>query len=551
MRKRLLIDLNLAICVILLIFIVFLFLYELDGGNLNSKDEQFSDGWTYEDGTPVDFSDLRYADEEYSITKTVTPEQVSGADLCFESRSLFFTVYVNDTAVYDFHPDLIRIYGNYYGECIHTVDLPALEENSVIRIDYSTLHEAKTSTFYFMKIQEGASFVRGMITENFANYIQCFVIMVLGVVLIVVGFLFTADPNSVIETISLGTTAIVLALWTSSGSRIPQLISANSAMVRVMDYMCLIFLPVPVIILIASVSKQLESKLPKILIGLCGLNLVLNIVWVLALGRDYSEILFITHIILGIGVLFIINLSVSAYKKSGKFGKNMKVIVAGFSVLITAGILDIIRYYLLKAADASLFTRMGLSFFIILFTIYELNLFLNIIRKSAQTEVMEKLAYNDGLTGLLNRLAFTQEENRIREKGVGKYVLVQLDINFLKQVNDNYGHAEGDRFIIAAAEIINDTFGRYGKCYRIGGDEFFAILDGKHSEEDYDKATELFEEKIKEVNDRNEFHIPLCIAYGKAVYVPGTSDFDETEKEADKLMYENKKILKAAGYQAK
>lgn len=551
MRKRLLIDLNLAICVILLIFIVFLFLYELDGGNLNSKDEQFSDGWTYEDGTPVDFSNLRYEPEVGSITKTISPEQVSGADLCFESRSLFFTVYVNDTAVYDFHPDLIRIYGNYYGECIHTVDLPALEENSVIRIDYSTLHEAKTSTFYFMKIQEGASFVRGMITKNFANYIQCFVILVLGVVLIVVGFLFTADPNSVIETISLGTTAIVLALWTSSGSRIPQLISANSAMVRVMDYMCLIFLPVPVIILIASVSKQLESKLPKILIGLCGLNLVLNIVWVLALGRDYSEILFITHIILGIGVLFTIHLTIGAYKKSGKFGKNMKVIVAGFSVLIAAGILDVVRYYLLKASDASLFTRLGLLYFIILFTIYELNLFLNIIRKSAQTEVMEKLAYNDGLTGLLNRLAFTQEENRIKEKESGKYVLVQLDINFLKQVNDNYGHAEGDRFIIAAAELINDTFGRYGKCYRIGGDEFFAILNGKHSEEDYDKAAELFEEKIKEVNDRNEFHIPLCIAYGKAVYVPGTSDFDETEKEADKLMYENKKILKAAGYQAK
>lgn len=544
MRNRFLIDLNLAICIILLIFIVFLFLYKLDGGNLNSKDEQFSDGWTYEDGTPVDFSNLRYEPEEGTITKTVSPEQVSGADLCFESRSLFFTVYINDTAVYDFHPDLIRIYGNYYGECIHTVDLPAIEENSEIRITYTTLHEALTSSFYSMKIQEGAEFVKVTVAENFANYMQCFVIMVLGVVLIVVGFLFTTDPNSIIETISLGTTAIVLALWTSSGSRIPQIISENSAMVRVMDYMCLIFLPVPVIILIASVSKQLDSILPKILIGLCGLNLVLNVVWVLVLGRDYSEVLIITHIILGIGVLFIVHLTIGAYKKSGKFGKNMKVIVAGFSVLIAAGILDIIRYYLFNAADASLFTRLGLLYFIILFTIYELNLFLNIIRKSAQTEVMEKLAYNDGLTGLLNRLAFTQEENRIKEKESGKYVLVQLDINFLKQVNDNYGHAEGDRFIIAAAELINDTFGRYGKCYRIGGDEFFAILDGKHSEEDYDKATRLFEEKIKEVNDRNEFHIPLCIAYGKAVYVPGNDSFDEAEKTADNLMYEHKKLLK-------
>ncbi len=544
MRNRFLIDLNLAICIILLIFIVFLFLYKLDGGNLNSKDEQFSDGWTYEDGTPVDFSDLRYAPEEGTITKTVSPEQVSGTDLCFESRSLFFTVYINDTAVYDFHPDLIRIYGDYYGECIHTVDLPALEENSEIRITYTTLHEALTSSFYSMKIQEGAEFVKTTVAENFANYQQCFVIMVLGVVLIVVGFLFTTDPNSIIETISLGTTAIVLALWTSSGSRIPQIISENSAMVRVMDYMCLIFLPVPVIILIASVSKQLDSLLPKILIGLCGLNLVLNVVWVLVLGRDYSEVLFITHIIIGIGVLFIVHLTIGAYKKSGKFGKNMKVIVAGFSVLIAAGILDIIRYYLFKAADASLFTRLGLLYFIILFTIYELNLFLNIIRKSAQTEVMEKLAYNDGLTGLLNRLAFTQEENRIKEKESGKYVLVQLDINFLKQVNDNYGHAEGDRFIIAAAELINDTFGRYGKCYRIGGDEFFVILDGKNPEKDYEKAAAVFEDGMKKVNDENSFPIPLKIAYGKAVYVPGNDSFDEAEKTADNLMYEHKKLLK-------
>ncbi len=544
MRKRLLIDLNLAICGILLIFIVFLFLYKLDGGNLNSKNEQFSDGWTYEDGTPVDFSALRYSADSCTITKSVTPDQVSGADLCFESRSLFFTVSVNGKVVYEFHPDLIRVYGKYYGECIHAVDLPVLEDDSQISITYKTLYDAPTSTFYFLRIQEGASFIRTIIADNFANYQQCFVIMVLGVVLIIVGFLFTSDPDSVIETISLGTTAVVLALWTSSGSRIPQIISENSAMVRVMDYMCLIFLPVPVIILIASVSKQLDSILPKILIGLCGLNLVLNVFWVLVLGRDYSEILFITHIILGIGVLFIIHLSVSAYKKAGKFEKNMKVIVAGFSVLIAAGILDIVRYYLFKAADSSLFTRLGLFYFIILFTVYELVLFLNIFKKSAQTELMEKLAYNDGLTGMYNRLAFTRDENDIKGKNTGKYVLVQLDINYLKQVNDNYGHAEGDRFIITAANIISESFGKYGKCYRIGGDEFFAILSGKHCEEDYAKAVKFFDEGVKGVNDRNEFVVPLCIAHGKSVYIPGTNSFDEAEKEADALMYERKKFLK-------
>lgn len=549
MKKRFLIDLNLAICGILLIFIVFLFLYELDGGNLNSKDEQFSDGWTYEDGTLVDFTALRYAPEGCTITKSITPDQVSGADLCFESRSLFFTVYVNDKAVYDFHPNLLRVYGNYYGECTHTVDIPALDEDSQIRIDYTSLLEAPTTTFHYMKIQEGASFIRMMVAENFANYLQCFVIIVLGAALIVIGFLLSDNTDGITETVSLGTTAILLALWTSSGSRIPQIISGNSAMVRVMDYMCLVFLPIPVIILYASVAKQLDSIVPKLMVALCGINLITNLFWVLVMGRDYSEVLIFTHINIGIGILFIVHMTIVAFRRSRKFEKNMKVLVAGFSVLIAAGILDLVRYYLLKASDASLFTRIGLLYFVILFTVYELSLFLNILRKSAQTEIMEKLAYNDGLTGLYNRLAFTKDENSITEKQAGRYVLVQLDINFLKQVNDNYGHAEGDRFIIAAAELINSTFGRYGKCYRIGGDEFFAILQGKHCEEDYGKAVKDFEGELRKINERNEFHIPLCIACGKAVFIPGTNTFDDAEKEADKLMYENKKLLKAAGYE--
>lgn len=544
MRRRLLIDLNLAICLILGIFIVFLFTYKLEGGNLKPKDEQFTDGWVYEDGAPVDFADLRYAPETETISKIISPDQVSGADLCFESRSIYFTVYVNGTSVYDFHPDLIKVYGNYYGEYIHSVDIPVLEEDSKLEITYTSLRDAKTTTFHYMKIQEGASFIRTMIADNFANYLQCFTIMVLGVALIVIGMILNQETDSIIETVSLGTTAIILALWTSSGSRIPQIISENPAMVRVMDYMCLIFLPVPVIILFASISKQLESKIPRIMVLLCGTNLIANIIWVLVLGKDYSDLLIFTHIIIGIGVAFIIYMTVIAFKRAKKFEKNMRVIIAGFSVLIAAGVVDVVRYYYFKASDASMFTRIGLFYFVILFTIYELTLFLVITRKSAQTELMEKLAFNDGLTGILNRLAFTREEERIKLVDSGKFVLVQLDINFLKQINDNFGHSEGDRFITTASGIITESFGRYGKCYRIGGDEFFVIIEGKHCEEEYEEAVKLFDNQIKEINDRDEFAIPLRIAYGKAVHIPGKTSLEDAEKEADKLMYEHKKYLK-------
>ena len=117
--------------------------------------------------------------------------------------------------------------------------------------------------------------------------------------------------------------------------------------------------------------------------------------------------------------------------------------------------------------------------------------------------------------------------------------------NFLKKVNDNYGHAEGDRYIITAANIISDSFSKYGKCYRIGGDEFFVILDGDNAEKNCEAAIEVFEKLVREYNETHDLPVPLQIAFGKSVYVPGTDSLETAEKAADELMYERKKKLKA------
>ena len=135
-------------------------------------------------------------------------------------------------------------------------------------------------------------------------------------------------------------------------------------------------------------------------------------------------------------------------------------------------------------------------------------------------------------------------EDEIKKAVSGKYIVIQFDINFLKKVNDNYGHAEGDRYIIAAATIISDSFSEYGKCFRIGGDEFFVVLEGKKCEEHFEEGIKVFEKLVKEYNENNELPVPLQIAHGKSVYVPGKDSLEKAEKAADKLVYERKKILK-------
>ena len=181
----------------------------------------------------------------------------------------------------------------------------------------------------------------------------------------------------------------------------------------------------------------------------------------------------------------------------------------------------------------------------VILSVYELKTIVEINRKSAQAEIKDKLAHFDGLTGLYNRLSFTEKEAEIRSAASGEYVVIQFDINFLKKVNDNYGHAEGDRYIISAARIISESFSKYGKCYRIGGDEFFAILEGDDAQKNYDAAINDFDALVKDFNETHDLPVPLQIAHGKSEYVPGAGSLEEAEKTADKLMYDRKKLLKA------
>lgn len=69
------------------------------------------------------------------------------------------------------------------------------------------------------------------------------------------------------------------------------------------------------------------------------------------------------------------------------------------------------------------------------------------------------------MTGFYNRNAY--DYFIYNEKNIKNYMVVTFDLNNLKMCNDNYGHSSGDAYIIHSAHIIETTFDRFGKCYRI------------------------------------------------------------------------------------
>ena len=164
-------------------------------------------------------------------------------------------------------------------------------------------------------------------------------------------------------------------------------------------------------------------------------------------------------------------------------------------------------------------------------------------RERELSEAREK-ANRDALTGVKSKHAFVEAEAemdaRIASGDCQSFAIAFCDVNGLKQINDTQGHQAGDQLIREASSSICDIF-KHSPVYRIGGDEFVAILRGQ----DYVRRDALAAEMAR----RNEQVGPdgVIIAVGMSDYRPGEdARFAEVFQRADARMYENKRLLKGA-----
>lgn len=148
-----------------------------------------------------------------------------------------------------------------------------------------------------------------------------------------------------------------------------------------------------------------------------------------------------------------------------------------------------------------------------------------------QTRLLEKLSFEDSLTGLFNRNKFNLDIQSFEKAPPSRLGVAAIDLNGLKQVNDQQGHKIGDDFIFRTAKHIASVFPE--KCYRIGGDEFVAI------------NTELEEETFRELMaaaKKNMEQDGISVSVGIS-WRGSHCDIAEQLEEADREMYQAKAIF--------
>ncbi len=168
-------------------------------------------------------------------------------------------------------------------------------------------------------------------------------------------------------------------------------------------------------------------------------------------------------------------------------------------------------------------------------------------RKRAEAAI-ETLSLVDELTELYNRrgfMAFSKQHLTSIQRTNKNLMVVYADLDGLKQINDSFGHKEGDRALIKTAEILKATFRSSDVIGRLGGDEF-TVLAAVESEDGVESAIARLEYEIRSHNELNTAPYELSISVGFAFLAADQKrSVEDLMAQADQAMYENKRKRKA------
>lgn len=228
----------------------------------------------------------------------------------------------------------------------------------------------------------------------------------------------------------------------------------------------------------------------------------------------------------------------------------------GFLATFASVVLGMIQFYLVnyfgfsaQSFFANKVIASGLLIFLLTIIFCYVYRFVGQVIHSQENRIYKRMALQDMLTGLLSRAGVFDAVRALRLSD--RYAVLFFDVNGLKEANDLYGHATGDRLLRVTAAILEDIFqpaGSENLCARVGGDEFLVVVRG----EDLSRIESLctaVRHQLESLAGKSGFPKDTSISCGVSENNPASPKaFEEHIKIADDRMYAAKNAYKRKKY---
>lgn len=155
------------------------------------------------------------------------------------------------------------------------------------------------------------------------------------------------------------------------------------------------------------------------------------------------------------------------------------------------------------------------------------------------TALKNEIIFTDCLTGLYNRMYLEFLHKRAYNKKDRWVSGIMIDLNGFKQINDNYGHAEGDLALCIVADLLRKSFSEYGVVTRYAGDEFVIMLNTT-DDQLIQKIIKSAKKNFVTENEKNDKPYQLSASMGYAITNLSNETIDDFMNRIDEQMYQDK-----------
>jgi diguanylate cyclase (GGDEF)-like protein len=494
---------------------------------------------TYNISEWTDYSSIESMSQTI-VSGSITVDDSVGNILSFFSIHQSIYIYIDDELIYQYPIENNNPFSNSPGYNWNFVELPNRVNN--VKIVIKSPYKQYLSEIPTFNIGNVVSLVSNIIEDNLVSFLMCIAMLVGGVILIIYHFIISHSMSTDGKLLKLGCFSIILAIWSINECNITVLFLRNNIVTSYVAFLSLMMLPFPFAKFVQTFYED-DSKIWNIFYVADVIQIALSLLLCLTGFYDLRQTLWLTHLLLVFVIVTILYKSFSLIQDI-VMSKNVKIHLLCIIICLFTLVLDLIGFYI-GLHDNNRFGRIGFFLYILILGVSSMHESVALMKKGQEANTYQKLAYTDQMTGLNNRTCFNKDFEII-SNNPEDVAVIDFDLNNLKRTNDTFGHSVGDKYINTCANIIQEIFDGIGKCYRVGGDEFVAIIE-KVSTIDMTHYLAMLESSVDSAN-KEYTKVKMQIAYGYAVYNSNIDkNLEDTYNRADKIMYqdkENKKTIR-------
>ena len=370
---------------------------------------------------------------------------------------------------------------------------------------------------------------------------------ILGLALIIIGILLVINKSTkyIADCLCLAIFTLLFDAWLICNiSEIQCLINDKATLYSIYTFTLYTVL-LPIFILLRNKCTSF-TKLYDSLFIINVLIMIINFILASTTNFKLVSSSIVLHVFLSVAIILMLyTVFVEYFKHKNK--TILSFLLSGSIFFFCVG-LTLAAYYFpnmkLAVIDYDFFVKIAFIVFVLINGVTYLQQVILASLKMSESAIYRKLAFTDLMTNLNNRSSFDHYLNTLTEEMFDSISILEVDIDGLKYVNDNFGHSVGDEMIKKVASEIKEVFGEYGKCFRIGGDEFEIIILNENK-----SFINLLIDRFKSNIDN------MTLSSGSKIYVSIGATFDDGMLSkyksianlinvTDRLMYENKHINK-------